>query len=276
MRIITQSKIDNFKTYLKQEERSNATQEKYIRDITKFFLVSKNKEVSKEMVLNYKNTLVNKYKIATVNSIISSLNSFFIFNKWHDLKLKSLKCQRQPFANNRKMLTKNDYYKLLTTAKKNKRLYLVIQTICSTGIRVSELKYITVQSVKDKYSVINLKGKTRLVILPFSLCELLEKFIKDENIIEGSVFVSKNGNPLNRSNIWTDMKKLCLKAEIEEEKVYPHNLRHLFARTYYENEKDITMLADILGHSNINTTRIYTTENIETHRSKLEDLDLIF
>ncbi len=275
MRIITNLLIKNYKLHLLEEEKSKSTQEKYIRDINAFNIWICSKDVNKEKVLEYKVYLCNKYKLTSANSVISSLNSFFNYNKWYDCKLKTVKFQKQYFISDRSELNINDYFQLLNHAKNNKKLYLVIQTICSTGIRVSELRFITVNSVVEKKAIINLKGKIRVVILPDELCKILNEYIEQEKIITGSIFLSKNGNPLNRSNIWTQMKNLCKKTDIPKEKVYPHNLRHLFARTYYSQQKDISMLADILGHSNINTTRIYTLQNIETHRKNVQTLNLV-
>ena len=220
---------------------------------------------------------MKEYAPASVNSIISSLNTFFIWKKKYDLKIKSLKIQKQIFSKEDKELTKDEYRRLLDVArnKKNERLYLLMQTICSTGIRVSELKFITVKAVYLKRAVINLKGKTRIVLIPDKLCSLLLKYIKKNNIKDGSVFVTKGGKPLNRSNIWLDMKKLCEDANVQKDKVFPHNLRHLFARTYYTVERDIVRLADILGHTSVNTTRIYTMEPGEIHRNQIQRLGLL-
>lgn len=227
--------------------------------------------------MEYKRKLILKYAPASVNSAISSLNSFFSYNEWYDLKIKSVKVQKQMFINADKTLTKPEYEKLLTAAKKNnkQRLYYLMQTICSTGIRVSELRFITVDSVNRGQTTINSKGKTRIVFLPKALCRMLKDYVKANSIKKGSVFVSKNGKPLDRSNIWSDMKKLCETAGISKSKVFPHNLRHLFARTYYSVQKDIVRLADILGHSSVNTTRIYTIETGEIHRRQIQKLGLL-
>ena len=277
MRKITNELIQKFKAHLIDEEKSSSTLEKYIRDITVFVEWCKESELNKSVVLEYKQNIVEKYAPASVNSILSSLNSFFAYNEWYDLKVKALKIQRQIFANKDKELTKAEYERLLVAAKqkKNQRLYHIMQTICSTGIRVSELKAITVSAVKSGQATINCKGKMRIVILPKQLCKMLKGYIKENNIKSGSVFISKNGKPLDRSNIWSDMKKLCESAGVSKDKVFPHNLRHLFARTYYSIQKDIVRLADILGHSNVNTTRIYTMETGEVHRMQLQRLGLL-
>ncbi len=277
MRKITNELIQKFKTYLIDEEKSSSTLEKYIRDITVFMEWCKETELNKSVVLKYKQDIIEKYAPATVNSILSSLNNFFAYNEWYDLKVKALKIQRQIFASKDKELTKAEYERLLVAAKqkKNQRLYYLMQTICATGIRVSELKAITVSAVKTGQATINCKGKMRIVILPKQLCKMLKDYIKENNIKSGSVFVSKNGKPLDRSNIWSDMKKLCESAGVSKDKVFPHNLRHLFARTYYSIQKDVVRLADILGHSNVNTTRIYTMETGEIHRQQIQKLGLL-
>lgn len=277
MRKITNELIESFKNYLIEEEKSKNTIEKYIRDITFFMDWLCGQEVTKILALEYKKELCEKYAPASVNAAISSLNSFFCFIEWHDIRIKALKIQRQIFSSKDKELTKAEYERLLTAAKdkKNQRLYYLIQTIASTGIRVSELRYITTYAVHSGQAVINCKGKMRIVILPKELCKLLKGYIKENNIKSGPVFVSKNGKPLDRSNIWSDMKKLCETAGVSKDKVFPHNLRHLFARTYYSLQKDVVRLADILGHSNVNTTRIYTMSTGEIHRKHLEKLSLL-
>lgn len=277
MKKITAKKINDFENYLYEEEKSDATIEKYIRDIKYFDKWLEQQEFTKKDVLEYKKYLINNYAPKSVNSVLSSLNSFFEYNRWYDLKVKTIKIQRQMFADNGKEITKSEYERLLLAASKksNKRLYYLMQTICSTGIRVSELKYITVEAVRKKQAVIDLKGKMRVVILPSQLCAILKKYIEKEKIKSGSVFVTKTGIPLNRSNIWNDMKKLCYEANVSKSKVFPHNLRHLFAKTYYSLQKDIVRLADILGHSNVNTTRIYTIESGEIHRKQIQSLPLV-
>ncbi len=277
MKKITSALVKEFKAHLIEEEKSSSTLSKYLHDITTFKNWIKKRELNKRTVLEYKNYIIEKYAPSSVNCILSSLNSFFTFNEWYDLKVKALKIQRQIFTSKEKELSKEEYNKLLHTAKLkgNKRLYMLMQTICSTGIRVSELKYITIETLKSKKADINLKGKVRTVIIPDDLCKMLLKYTKENGITKGCVFVSKNGKPLDRSNIWSDMKKLCESAGVSKEKVFPHNLRHLFARTYYSIQKDIVRLADILGHSSINTTRIYTIETGEIHRKQIQKLGLL-
>lgn len=277
MKRITLEKIKNYRDYLVSEEKGKATIEKYIRDITKFYEWLNARKLTKTIVLDYKHKLIEEYSPATVNSILASLSSFFKFNEWFELKVKNLKLQRAVFSRSDKELTKQEYERLLTSAKskKNEKLYLIMQTICSTGIRVSELKYITVESLRVGQAQVKLKGKIRTVILTRELCTILKDYAKNKNITEGCIFITRNGNPVDRHSIWKAMKKLCEDAGVEKEKVFPHNLRHLFARTFYSIQKDIVRLADILGHSSINTTRIYTIENGDIHRQQMHRLGLI-
>ena len=277
MRKITTEIIEAYKNYLVIEEKSQSTIDKYLRDVREFAEWLGDREFDKTVVLTYKTELTERYAPASVNTILSSLNSFFAFNEWYELKVKTLKIQKQIFASDEKELTKAEYERLLKAAKskKNERLYLLMQTICATGIRVSELRHITVEAVFRGRAEINCKGKRRTVFIPSQLCQILKGYIREQKILSGSIFVSKNGNPLNRSNIWTDMKKLCKSAGVSEKKVFPHNLRHLFARTYYSLQKDIVRLADILGHTSVNTTRIYTMESGEVHRKQIQKLGLL-
>ena len=277
MKLLTNELIQRFKIYLTNEEKAEATIEKYLRDIYAFMGWLCGKEVCKEYVLHYKKELIEKYAPASVNSMLSSLNAFFAYNEWYELKVKSIKIQKQIFSSKEKELTKEEYERLINVAKSknNERLYYLMQTICSCGLRVSELKFITTDAVRCGQATINCKGKMRIVILPKQLCKMLTEYIKENNIKSGSVFVSKNGKPLNRSNIWSAMKKLCEAAGVSKNKVFPHNLRHLFARTYYSIQKDVVRLADILGHSSINTTRIYTMENGDVHRKQIQKLGLL-
>lgn len=277
MKKITENLIENFRNYLINEEKSAATLEKYIRDVSAFWKWLCDRCVDKAVVLEYKAYLIETYKPASVNSVLSSLNSFFAYNEWYDCKVKSLKIQKQIFASKDTELTKAEYERLLDVAKskKNERLYLLMQTICSTGIRVSELRFVTVTAVNTGVANINCKGKLRQVFLPKALCKVLIRYIREQKITSGSVFISRTGKPLDRSNIWSDMKKLCEAAGVSKDKVFPHNLRHLFARTYYSLQKDIVRLADILGHSSVNTTRIYTMETGEVHKKQIERLGLL-
>ena len=277
MRKITTEKIKLFNDYLINEEKAVATVTKYLHDVVEFQVWLGEQELCKTAVLGYKSYLCEHYAPVSVNAALSSLNSFFNFWEWSDLKVKNLKIQKQVFASGDNELTKAEYDRLLRAAqsKKNERLYLLMQAICSTGIRVSETRYITVEAVNCGVANINCKGKRRQVFLPRQLCQMLKRYIKEQKIKSGAVFVTKTGNPLDRSNIWSDMKKLCKAANVSEKKVFPHNLRHLFARTYYSLQKDIVRLADILGHSSVNTTRIYTMENGEIHCRQIQKLGLL-
>lgn len=275
--IITNEAINNFKLYLYEEERSDNTIEKYMRDIRFFREWLRGRSIDKSVVIEYKKELCERYAVKSVNSMLSSINAFFVFMGRHDLKVKTLKIQRRIFADKEKELSKIEYERLLIAAqnKKNERLYYLIQTIASTGLRVSEIKYVTCEAVGQGQAIINCKGKMRTVFLPKKLCRMLKAYIKRHKISNGSVFVTKTGKPLDRSNIWADMKKLCKDAGVSKNKVFPHNLRHLFARTYYSLEKDIVRLADILGHSSVETTRIYTMESGATHLMQIEKLHLL-
>lgn len=277
MKKITMEDIKLYKTYLVDEEKAAATIEKYLHDVSELKIWLGERELCKSAVLEYKSYLCDRFAPASVNAALSSLNSFFNFMEWYDLRVKNLKIQKQIFASADKELTKAEYEHLLQAAKqkKNERLYLLMQTICSTGIRVSEVRHITVEAVNRGVADINCKGKRRQVFLPRQLCVMLRQYIKEKKIKSGAVFITKNGNPLDRSNIWSDMKKLCRAANVSEKKVFPHNLRHLFARTYYSLQKDIVRLADILGHSNVNTTRIYTMETGEIHCKQIQRLGLL-
>lgn len=269
--------FEKFKLFLIEEEKSSATLEKYIRDVKAFFVWLEGREPDKMSVLRYKEYLTENYAPASVNSVLSSLNSFFEYNEWHGLKVKMLKIQKQIFAQRSKELTKAEYERLLDASKaiKNERLYYLMQTICASGIRVSELSAITVEAVKARQATIKSKGKMRVVILPKALCKMLTEYAKAQKITRGPVFVTRTGKPLDRSTIWKMMKALCENAGVDKEKVFPHNLRHLFARTYYSIQKDIVRLADILGHSNVNTTRIYTMETCDVHRRQIQRLGLL-
>ena len=277
MEKITKELIQKFELHLYEEEKSTNTVEKYLRDIRFFAKWLNERSLDKTAVLEYKKFLCEKYALSSVNSILSSLNTFFSFFDHHTLKVKTLKIQKQIFADKDRELTKTEYEKLLVVAKKakNYRLYCLMQTIGSTGIRISELKFITCEAVKSGIAKINCKGKVRQILLSKHLCKMLKSYAKKMRIYSGSVFVSKSGSPLNRSNIWKMLKKLCEIAGVSRKKVFPHNFRHLFARTFYSKQKDIVRLADILGHSSIETTRIYTMESGTEHIKLLQKLGLL-
>ncbi len=277
MKTITKADLESYRKYLINEEKSSATVEKYVRDVAEFSEWLGAEALEKSTVLSYKSKLVVRYLATSVNVTIAALNSFFKYKDRHDLTVKSLKFQRQTFSSAEKSLSRAEYERLLEAAKarKSERLYLLMQTVCSTGIRISELSHITVEAVERSVASIDCKGKRRQILLPKQLCKLLKQYIKHQKIKSGAVFVTRNGNPLDRSNVWSDMKKLCKAAKVSESKVFPHNLRHLFARTYYKLRKDVVRLADILGHSNVNTTRIYTMESLEARRKQIQGLGLL-
>jgi site-specific recombinase XerD len=266
-----------FAAYLKLEEKAGATIEKYGRDIRAFTLWLGSAAVTKEAAADYKKHLLGLGRVAAgVNAVIAALNAFFGFMGW-EIKLKPLKIQRQTFRDKSKELNKDEYARLLNAAKSkgNERLNLVIQAICSTGIRVSELRFITVEAVKAGMAEITSKGKTRTVFIPKKLKPLLLSYAKGRGTLFGCIFITKSGRPLDRSNIWAEMKKLCDTAGVEASKVFPHSLRSLFARLFYEADKDIIRLADILGHSSVDTTRIYLMESGEQHRKRVDALGLV-
>lgn len=277
-RILTSEAIQNFKKYLKEEEKSKNTIEKYMRDVWEFTTYMNGEEITKESVIAYKDKLISKnYAVRSINSMLASLNSLFPFLNWMDCRVKSIKLQRQIYCPEEKELTKAEYMRLVNTAKQkgNERLNLILQTICGTGIRVSELQYITVEAVKNGEAVVSLKGKTRTVFLVKELKKKLLRYTAEQNISSGSVFITRTGKPISRTNIWREMKGLCEQADVNPQKVFPHNLRHLFARVFYGIEKDIAKLADILGHSSINTTRIYIISTGNEHRRRMENMRLI-
>ena len=276
-RIITEKMIAEFKEHLILEERSEITIEKYIRDVKAFTAYTQNTSVTKETVIAYKKHLQENYAARSVNSMLASINSLFAFLGWHDLKVKSLKLQQQVFCPEEKELSKAEYTRLCRTAerKHNERLNLILQTICGTGIRVSELQYITVEAVKHGEAVVNCKAKTRSVFIVKELKQKLLRYAAEQNIKSGVIFVTRAGKPISRTNIWREMKALCEEANVNPQKVFPHNLRHLFARVFYGIEKDIAKLADILGHSSINTTRIYIISTGTEHRQRMENMRLV-
>ncbi|EKC57420.1 site-specific recombinase, phage integrase family, partial [human gut metagenome] len=276
-RILTADIIENFRKNLELQEKSTSTIEKYIRDVKAFSAYTENAAITKEKVIAYKKYLRNNYAVRSVNSMLASINSLFNFLEWHDLKVKSLKLQQQVFCSEDRELTKAEYARLCKTAKrkKNKRLNLILQTICGTGIRVSELQYITVEAAKQGEAVVNCKAKTRSVFIVKELKQKLLRYAAEQNIKSGMIFVTRTGKLISRTNIWREMKALCVEANVNPEKVFPHNLRHLFARVFYEIEKDIAKLADILGHSSINTTRIYIISTGTEHRKRMENMRLI-
>ncbi len=277
-KIVTSQIIQQFENHLRMEEKSQNTIDKYIRDVNAFAEYLGGENISKEIAIAYKQHLQDSgYAVRSINSIIASVNALFGFMGLYDYRLKSLKLQQQIYCPEDKELTKAEYSRLISAAKQkgNERLNLIIQTICSTGIRVSELQFITVQAVRKGEAVVSLKGKTRSVFIVKDLQKKLLRYIAEQKITEGGVFITRTGKPISRTNIWREMKSLCEQANVNPNKVFPHNLRHLFARTFYGIEKDIAKLADILGHSSINTTRIYIVTTGDEHRRRMENMRLI-
>ena len=276
-RFLTQEIISDFKGHLILEERSTATVEKYIRDVKAFAVYINGAEIAKETVINYKKYLQENYAVRSVNSMLASINSLFAFLGWHELKVKSIKLQQQIYCPEEKELTKAEYTRLCRAAekKRNERLNLILQTICGTGIRVSELQYITVEAARQGEATVSCKAKTRSVFIVKELQKKLLRYAQSHGIKTGCIFITRTGKPMSRTNIWREMKNLCLEAEVSPTKVFPHNLRHLFARVFYGIEKDIAKLADILGHSSINTTRIYIISTGTEHRRRMENMRLV-
>lgn len=270
--------VEEFCRELTAEERSRATVEKYRRDVKALLrFLGNSGVVSKEKMVSYKEELLKRYAVSSVNSMLAAANSFLKSRGWYECTVKSVRVQREAFRCREKELSLKEYYRLLEAAgeKKGKRLYYVMQALCSTGIRVSELPFITVEAVKRKRARVHLKGKSRWVLLPTKLCAQLKAYAARRGIREGSIFVTGSGKPLDRSNILHEMKSVCREAKVERGKVFPHNLRHLFACTYYDREKDLTHLADLLGHSSVNTTRIYTRVSGEEQVKQIDGLGLV-
>lgn len=276
-RTITNSAIKAFEKHLKDDEKSENTVAKYLHDLYYFLNFTQGKAVDKAMMLDYKALLGEQYAPTSANSMIAAVNAFLRFMGWMDCYIKQFKVQKKAFCSEDKELTKAEYIRLVNAAKAegNERLNLILQTICGTGIRVSELQFITVEAVRKGEAVVSCKNKTRTVFIVRELQKRLLNYIKDRGITTGCIFITKSGKAMSRCNIWREMKALCEQAGVSPNKVFPHNLRHLFARTFYGIEKDIAKLADILGHSNINTTRIYIITTGAEHKRKMESMRLI-
>lgn len=276
-RTLNRDRIQLYEKALREREKSAATIRQYCRCLVSLRDYLRGSGVSKAVLIAWKQELSARYSAATVNVMLAAVNGFLDFCGWNDCRMKPLRIQREMFCREERELTGREYTRLVNAAgrKKNKRLCLVLQTICATGIRVSELRFITAEAVSSGRAAVCCKGKRRTVFLPKKLCCLLRSYLEKEKRTKGAVFVTKSGNHLDRSNIWREMKHLCAEARVEAEKIFPHNLRHLFARTYYSLEKDLSRLSDILGHSNVNTTRVYTVESGKVHRKQLERMSLV-
>ncbi len=276
--VLTQEQVTAYQFWLRQEERSAATVEKYLRDARRFAAWLNGRAVTKETVAEWKGNLLElRYAPTSVNAVLASLNGLFRFLGWEDCRARFLKVQRRLFRPAERELTRRDYDALIAQAQREgrTRLALLIETICATGIRVSEVKYITLKAARAGRAEIALKGKIRTILIPGKLCRKLEKYAKKQKIASGELFLTRNGKSLSRRQIWAEMKALCEKAGVEPSKVFPHNLRHLFATVFYQACKDIVRLADVLGHSSIETTRIYLLTSGEEHRRQLERLRLV-
>ena len=278
LKIITSEMVQQFKSYLKNEERESSTIAKYLHDVQVFVGWLGEKEITKEKLTGYKEYLIEKkYNPKTINGILSAINKFLTFVGQSELKVKYLRIQRQLFRHSNKELTQAEYLKLINKAQElgKERLSLLMQTICATGIRVSELKYITIETVKAGKAEISLKGKIRTILLTGKLCKKLLKYAKHKKITSGEIFITRSGRGLGRKQIWAEMKALCKKSGVSTGKVFPHNLRHLFARAFYRVCKDVAKLADVLGHSSIETTRIYLISTGAEHLQTLNKLQLL-
>lgn len=271
-----QSSLQCFAAYLQKAEKSAVTVEKYLRDARQFILFLGEQQVTKESTIAYKNNLLERgYRVASVNSMLASVNAFLVFLDVPQYRVKSVRTQRKVYTPAEKELTKDEYLRLLRASAPNTKLNLVLQTICGTGIRISELRYFTVEAVRAGEVNVHCKNKTRTVLVPDLLRKRLLKFAKERKLSTGAIFITRGGKPLDRSNIWSQMKRLCSAANVDPRKVFPHNLRKLFARCFYAVSKDIAKLADVLGHGSIETTRIYIMTTGQEHRRQLEQLHLI-
>lgn len=274
---VMREKVQEYLVHLQREERSLSTRRQYRRDILKLLGYASGSALSKDLVIQYKEKLQTIYKPTSVNAKLAAINSFFSFIGREELKVKQLKIQRRPYCPKKKELTKAEYLRLVEAAKRqeNTKLSLLLQTLCGTGIRVSELKFITVEAVLTGEAVIQMKGKSREILIAGRLQKTLRDYIRKNGLLAGPVFITRGGKPLDRSNVWKMMKALCGSAQVDPHKVFPHNLRHLFARTFYSLDKDLAKLADLLGHSSINTTRIYIISSGQEHRKRLDALGLV-
>ncbi|MCR4654621.1 MAG: site-specific integrase [Lachnospiraceae bacterium] len=278
-RFITEEVIKGYESFLKYEEKSRATTEKYIRDVRKLATFLEGRELTKELVIGFKGHLreCGRYNMTSINSYIDTINRFFEYMNWFDLKIKTYPMQKQSFQEDERHISRKEYNKLLNAARRlgKMRLYMMLICLGSTGIRVSELKFITAEAVRKGLATVCNKGKGRKVILTDKLCSQLSEYMKKEGISTGPIFITCHGNPVDRSNVWKEMKKLAEKAKVSVSRVFPHNLRKLFASCFYDQEKDIAKVAEVLGHSRLDTTRIYIRETAGMIRNVLERLELV-
>jgi integrase/recombinase XerD len=277
-RIITTEQLVSFGQFLQEDERSTATVEKYLRDVRLFAVFLNGSEVTKGSVAQWKSHLLaEEYNPSTVNGKLSALDRFLAFMGWEDCRVKHLRLQRRLFRESSRELTKAEYERLISATDKigKERLSLLMETICATGIRVSEVRYITVEAAAQGKAEISLKGKIRTILLPGKLCRKLLKYARKNKIASGELFLTRSGRSLSRKQIWAEMKAMCERAGVESGKVFPHNLRHLFARIFYRVCRDVARLADVLGHSSIETTRIYLISTGVEHVKTLEQMRLV-
>ena len=275
---LTEQAFDQFETYLRHDEREESTIEAYLRSLTRFAEWADGRAVTKELAMEWKAALAEAgYRPISVNAMLAAVNKFFTCMGREDCKVKYLKLQRQMFRKSEKDLSKEEYQRLVQAAheKGDLRMELILETICATGIRVGELKYITVEAVRAGVAEIALKGKIRTILLPHRLCRKLQKYAKQQKIASGKLFLTQDGLPVSRQSIWTRMKALCEAAGVERSKVFPHNLRSLFARSFYGSCHDVVRLADVLGHSSIETTRIYLMSTGKEYLRQLDKLGLV-
>lgn len=274
---IQETAICRFGRELFEQERAKKTIERYQHQLRTFAQWTEGRTVTKELTVRYKQWLMERYSPASVNVTLAALNGFFKFMGWQECRVRPVRVQRRHYAEPIRELSREEYYRLLKIARQkgNMRLFHLLETICSTGIRVSELRFITVQAVKRGRADICNKGKYRTILLPRKLCEKLQEYCRERGIWQGSVFVTRSGRPIDRTNVWAMMKALCTQAHVDAKKVFPHNLRNLFARCFYQKQRDLEHLATLLGHSSINTTRIYTRTSGEEHLRQIERLELL-
>ena len=276
--IVTQEKIIAFGCHLQSEQRSAGTIDKYRRDVRAFANWLGDRPASKEMAVAWREQLLTDgYRPVTVNSMLAALNRLFVWANWPQCHVKALRLQRRLFRERSRELDRREYDSLVDTARRSgrERLALLMETICATGIRVSEVKNVTVEAARQGQTEITLKGKIRTILLPRKLCRKLLQYAKKQKIAFGEIFLTKSGKSLSRTQIWAEMKSVCKKAGVRASKVFPHNLRHLFARTFYRVSRDVAKLADVLGHTHLETTRIYLISSGEEHAKELERLRLI-
>ena len=275
---LTEQAFDQFEDYLRHDEREESTIEAYLRSLTRFAEWADGRAVTKELAMEWKTALSESgYRPISVNAMLAAVNKFFTCMGREDCKVKYLKLQRQMFRKSEKDLSKEEYQRLVQAAheKGDLRMELILETICATGIRVGELKYITVEAVRAGVAEIALKGKIRTILLPHRLCRKLQKYAKQQKIASGKIFLTQDGLPVSRQSIWTRMKALCEAAGVERSKAFPHNLRSLFARSFYGSCHDVVRLADVLGHSSIETTRIYLMSTGKEYLRQLDKLGLV-